>query len=107
MTNTGYTPLTYRIAFAGLQGMGVDLARKLLDVVGSEERFFAMGEKELRQLTRGRSKIYRDDYRRECLELAQREGCQKFCKFFVHFVLMFFNCLVFNDLRFKIQRFKI
>ena len=73
MTNTGCTPLTYRIAFAGLQGMGVDLARKLLDVVGSEERFFAMDEKELRQLTRGRSKIYRDDYRRECLEKARRE----------------------------------
>ena len=37
MTEGSYTPLTYRIAFAGLQGMGVDLARKLLDVVGSEE----------------------------------------------------------------------
>ena len=73
MTMLGYTPLTYRIAFASLQGMGVDLARKLLDVVGSEERFFAMGEKELRALTRGRSKIYRDDYRREHLERAQRE----------------------------------
>ena len=73
MTTMGYTPLTHRIAFASLQGMGVDLARKLLDVVGSEERFFAMGEKELRALTRGRSKIYRDDYRRERLERAQRE----------------------------------
>lgn len=65
--------LTYRIAFARLQGMGVDLARKLLDVVGSEERFFGMSEHELRALTRGRSKIYRDDYRRECLENARRE----------------------------------
>ena len=73
MTTLGYTPLTHRIAFASLQGMGVDLARKLLDVVGSEERFFAMGEKELRALTRGRSKIYRDDYRHERLERAQRE----------------------------------
>ncbi len=73
MTTLGYTPLTYRIAFASLQGMGVDLARKLLDVVGREERFFAMGEKELRALTRGRSKIYRDDYRRERLERAPRE----------------------------------
>lgn len=68
-----YTPLTYHIAFASLQGMGVDLARKLLDVVGSEERFFAMDEKELRGLTRGRSKIYRDDYRRECLQRALSE----------------------------------
>lgn len=73
MTGMQDTPLTLRIAFAGMQGMGVDLARKLLDVVGSEEHFFAMGEKELRALTRGRSKIYRDDYRRECLERARRE----------------------------------
>ena len=68
MTVGSYTPLTYRIAFAGLQGMGIDLARKLLDVVGSEERFFSMKEKELRTLTRGRSKIYTDDYRSDCLQ---------------------------------------
>ena len=67
------TPLVYRIAFADLQGMGVDLARKLLDVVGSEERFFTMSERELRELTRGRSKIYRDDYRRERLQRAEQE----------------------------------
>ena len=68
-----YTPLVYRIAFAGMQGMGVDLARKLLDVVGSEEHFFAMNEKDLRALTHGRSKIYRDDYRHECLQRAVKE----------------------------------
>ncbi len=68
--SNGCTPLTYRIAFASLQGMGVDLARKLLDVVGDEQRFFDMSEKELRALTGGRSKIYRDDYRRECLRRA-------------------------------------
>ena len=65
-----FSTLAYRIAFASLQGMGVDLARKLLDVVGSEERFFSMNEKGLRGLTRGRSKIYSDDYRRECLQRA-------------------------------------
>ncbi len=73
MTAGDYTPLIYRIAFSGLQGMGIDLARKLLDVVGSEERFFAMSEKELRSLTRGRSKIYSDDYRRDCLNRAVQE----------------------------------
>ena len=71
---TAASPTTvYRMAFASLQGMGVDLARKLLDVVGSEERFFSMSEKDLRALTRGRSKIYRDDYRRDRLSRAQRE----------------------------------
>ena len=73
MTVGRYTPLTYRIAFAALQGMGIDLARKLLDVVGSEERFFSMKEKELRTLTRGRSKIYTDDYRSDCLQRAVKE----------------------------------
>jgi len=67
------TPLVYRIAFASLQGMGVDLARKLLDIVGSEQQFFAMSEKDLRSLTRGRSKIYRDDYRRQVLQQAEQE----------------------------------
>ena len=74
MTRRGeYSSLVYRIAFAGMQGMGVDLARKLLDVVGSEERFFAMSEKELRALTRGRSKIYGDAYRRGILLQASQE----------------------------------
>ena len=65
--------MVYKMAFANLQGMGVDLARKLLDVVGSEERFFNMTEKELRALTRGRSKMYRDDYRHERLQRAMAE----------------------------------
>ena len=69
----GYSTLVYRIAFASMKGMGVDLARKLLDVVGSEEQFFAMSEKELRALTRGRSKIYGDKYRNECLQNALTE----------------------------------
>ena len=73
MSNNGFTALTWRIAFANLQGMGVDLARKLLDVVGGEERFFAMSEKDLRQLTHGRSKIYSDDYRRGVLQRALSE----------------------------------
>ena len=51
----------------------IDLARKLLDVVGSEEQFFAMSETQLRNLTRGRSKIFGDAYRRDCLERAAKE----------------------------------
>ena len=70
-SNSLYTPLTYRIAFAAMQGMGVDLARKLLDVVGSEEQFFAMSEKELRALTRGRSKIYGDAFVRKLISAIQ------------------------------------
>ena len=73
MTDQAYSLMTYRIAFASMQGMGIDLARKLLDVVGDEARFFGMSEKELRSLTHGRSKIYRDDYRGDCLRRAAVE----------------------------------
>ena len=72
MTPT-YPTIIYQMALANLQGMNVDLARKLLDVVGSEEQFFSMSEKDLRNLTHGRSKIYRDDYRRNCLQQAVTE----------------------------------
>ena len=67
------TSLTHRIAFASLQGMGVELARTLLDVVGSEQQFFDMSEKDLRALTHGRSKIYSNSYRDQCLQRAARE----------------------------------
>ena len=73
MNGAQYSPIVYRIAFANLQGMGVDLARKLLDVVGSERQFFEMSEKDLRALTRGKSKIYGDAYRSECLMRAVNE----------------------------------
>lgn len=65
--------LKYRIAFASIRGMGVDLARQLLEVTSSERDFFAMSEKELRHLTQGRSKVYTDFYRRQQLERAERE----------------------------------
>ncbi len=65
--------ITYQMAFSNLQGMSVDLARKLLDVVGSEKQFFEMSERELRALTRGRSKIYGDSYRKACIERAITE----------------------------------
>ncbi len=70
MTAAQHSPIIYRIALASMQGMGVDLARKLLDVVGSEQQFFSMSEKDLRSLTHGRSKIYSDAYRQDCLERA-------------------------------------
>ena len=50
--------LRYRIAFASIRGMGVSLARQLLEVAGSERAFFDMSEKELRTLTQGQSKVY-------------------------------------------------
>lgn len=65
--------LRYRIAFASIRGMGVSLARQLLEVAGSERAFFDMGEKELRTLTQGQSKVYTNYYRQQQLERADRE----------------------------------
>jgi len=68
------TQLTYRMAFAGMSGMTAGLARKLLDVVGNEQRFFEMSGAELKQATGGgRSKMYQDGYRRQCLSQAAAE----------------------------------
>lgn len=65
--------LRYRIAFASIRGMGVALARKLLEVTGSERAFFDMNEKELRAITQGHSKVYSNYYRQQQLERADRE----------------------------------
>lgn len=65
--------LLYRIAFASVRGMGVDLATKLLDVVGSEQAFFALPERELQSLTGSRHKMCERGYRDERLETARRE----------------------------------
>lgn len=68
-----YDLLTYRIAFASIRGMGCDLARKVLDVIPSEQEFFNMKEANLMHITGTRSKIYESTYRNACLEKAQRE----------------------------------
>lgn len=71
MTDTA--TLTRRMAFASIRGMGIDLAQKMLEVVGSEQQFFALGEKELKQLTGGNNRIYSRSYRNQCLAKAERE----------------------------------
>lgn len=65
--------LKYRLAFASIRGMGVDLATRLLEVVGSEEEFFSLSETQLRQLTGSRSRIYSKKYRQDQLAQAERE----------------------------------
>ena len=36
--------LLYKMAFASVRGMGVDLAQKILDVLGDEKEFFAISK---------------------------------------------------------------
>ena len=68
-----YDQLTYRIAFASIRGMGYDLARKILDVIPSEQEFFDMSESQLMRIIGSRSKIHESSYRKACLEKARRE----------------------------------
>ncbi len=65
--------LTYKIAFASIRGMGIDLANKILDVIPSEQEFFSLSEKELRAITGSRSKLCEREYRNAQLERAKRE----------------------------------
>ncbi|MBQ7691070.1 MAG: DNA-processing protein DprA [Muribaculaceae bacterium] len=65
--------LLYRIAFASVRGMGVDLARKMLDVLPDERAYFDMSEQELRRLTGSTARMCGTAYRRSLLERAERE----------------------------------
>lgn len=66
--------LTLRIAFSFLRGMNVTLGRELLRLCGSEERFFAMSESELRNLTHSSAEVYSKDYRTKVLAKAEAEA---------------------------------
>lgn len=65
--------MLYKIAFASVRGMGVDLARKMLEVIGEEQEFFRISEKALREITGSKSKILSKSYRNDCLIKAQNE----------------------------------
>ncbi len=65
---------TLRIAFSSLRGMNVTLGRELLRLCGSEERFFAMPESELRNLTHSSAQIYSAEYRSKVLAEAEAEA---------------------------------
>jgi DNA processing protein len=61
------------MAFAGMRGMGVELAQRLLDVVASEEEFFALSDSDLKSITGSRSKVWEHAHRDEMLRKAERE----------------------------------
>lgn len=65
--------LLYRLAFAGIRGNTLCLARELLRLCGSEQQFFDMPETQLRYLTQSRSAIYSREYRDKKLEAARQE----------------------------------
>ena len=63
----------YKVAFASIRGMGIELAQRMLDVIPSENEFFTMPEKEIKAITGGRSRIYDSSYRNQQLDKAKRE----------------------------------
>lgn len=69
----GGSDILYRMAFAGIRGMGVELAQRVLDVIPSEEAFFAMSERELKDITGSRSKVWERGFRDEMLRKAEVE----------------------------------
>ncbi len=65
--------IVYRMAFAGIRGMGVELAQRLLDIIPSEKDFFAISERELKSITGSRSKVWERSFRDEELRKAEAE----------------------------------
>lgn len=65
--------LKYRIAFAAVRGMGVELAQQLLDVFPDEASFFTASSRELEGLLHTHSKITDDSYRHKLLMMAEEE----------------------------------
>lgn len=61
------------MAFASIRGMGYELAQRILDVIPTEQEFFAMPERELKAMLGGRSKVWERGYRDEVLRKAQEE----------------------------------
>ena len=65
--------LKYRIAFASVRGMGVELAQRLLEVLPDEAAFFEADSHELARLLQTRNKITDKSYRHKLLEMAEEE----------------------------------
>lgn len=65
--------ILYRMAFAGIRGMGVELAQRLLDIIPSEKKFFAISERELKSITGSRSKVWESSFREDALRKAETE----------------------------------
>ncbi len=73
MAVTSLPGIVYRMAFAAVRGMGIEMAQRLLDVIPSEQEFFAMSDRELKLITGSRSKVWERSHRDEVLRKAERE----------------------------------
>ena len=73
MAVTLHPDILYRMAFAGIRGMGIELAQRLLDVIPSEKEFFALTDRELKAITGSRSKVWERASRDEMLRKAENE----------------------------------
>lgn len=65
--------MLYQMAFAAMPGMGVDIAKQLLDIIGDEKQFFLMKEGELAQLLGPTNRWCSKTTRDKILRKAQKE----------------------------------
>lgn len=73
MTEQGNNLLKYRIALAGIKGINVVAARRLLEILGSEEALFTMELREIERLTGLNGKLFSQDVRQDLLAQAGKE----------------------------------
>lgn len=65
--------LKYRIAFAAIRGMGIELAQRMLEILPNEETFFTAETAQLAQLLQTNNKIIDASYRHRTLQMAEEE----------------------------------
>mgnify|MGYP001041218656 CR=1 FL=1 len=65
--------LKYKIAFASIRGMSVELAQKMLDVIPDEEYFFKVSQQELSTKLQTKNKIIDSNYRKKLMQAAEEE----------------------------------
>ena len=73
MAITHHPDILYCMAFAGIRGMGVELAQRLLDIIPNEKEFFSLSDRELKSITGSRSKAWERSSRDEMLRKAEQE----------------------------------
>lgn len=67
------TPTVHQIAFSMIKGITIDIANAIIEVVGSEELFFNMSEKELSGISQINSKLFTSGYRESLLDDADKQ----------------------------------
>ncbi len=66
-------PIIYKMAYAGLRGLLLPVSERLLETIGSEERFFKMSAEELAAVNGFSNRVFSESHRAKLLQRATKE----------------------------------